>query len=89
MKLSSNVAAVQDAVSGFAEIDLGGDAQQASLGSSNISSMKDGTIVANKVLTCISELVSGVKGQADKVTALATEIEERDSQDAGSFAGKP
>jgi hypothetical protein len=89
VKLSSNIGAAQDAVSGFTEIDLGGGGQQVSLGSSNISSMHDGAKVANKVLKSISDLVSAVKKQANNVTALATEIEERDHRDAGSWGGKP
>lgn len=89
MKVSSNVSAARDAVSGFAEIDVQGNGQQVSLGSSNISSMKDGAIVANKMLACVFELIAGVKVQAESVTALATEIEERDSRDAGSLAGRP
>jgi hypothetical protein len=47
--------------------------------------MQDGAIVANKLLQCVSELASGVKGQANQVTALAMEIEDRDKQDAGQF----
>jgi hypothetical protein len=45
--------------------------------------MRDGAIVANTLLQSISELASGVERQANQVTALATEIEDRDKQDAG------
>lgn len=85
MKIASNIGAAQDAASGFAGIDLGGKGQQVSLGSSNISSMQDGTRVANRILECISELASGVKTQATHVTALASDIEERDRLDAGGW----
>jgi hypothetical protein len=85
LKVASNIGAAQEAVAGFARIDPGGSGQQVSLGSSKISSMHDGAIVANKLLQCISELASSVKGQAIKVTALATEIEDRDKQDASQL----
>jgi hypothetical protein len=85
MKVASNSGAAHDAVSGFAGIDVSGAGQKAAVGSSNISSMVDGTIVANKILECIHGLASGVKTQASQVTALATEIEGRDKQDAGSM----
>jgi hypothetical protein len=85
VKVASNIGAAQEAVSGFAGIDPGGSGQQVALGSSNVSSMQDGAIVANKLLQCVSELASGVKGQANQVTALAMEIEDRDKQDAGQL----
>ena len=83
MKVASNVGAAQEAVSGFAGIDPGQRGEQVALGSSTVASMQDGAIVANKLLQCISELASGVKQQANQVTALAAEIEDRDKQDAG------
>ena len=82
MKVASNIGAAQEAVSGFAGIP-GGCGEQVALGSSNVSSMRDGAIVANTLLQSISELASGVERQANQVTALATEIEDRDKQDAG------
>lgn len=85
MKVASNLGAAQDAVSGFAAIDPGGSGQQVALGSSNVSSMQDGAIVANKLLQCISDLALAVKGQAKNVTALAMEIEDRDKQDAAQL----
>jgi hypothetical protein len=89
VKLSSNVGAAHDAVSGFADVDLDGGGRQVSLGSSTIGSIHDGATVANTLLSSLSELVAGVKGQAGNVTSLATEIEQRDSRDAGSWSGKP
>ena len=88
MKLASNVDAAQEAVSGFADIHLDGDGQQASCGSSNISGMRDGASVANKLVKRVSELVVGVKLQADNVPALAMELEERDSLDARGWGGR-
>jgi hypothetical protein len=82
VKVASNSGAAQDAVSGFAPIHSGGKGQRVSLGSSNVAGMVGGAHVANGILGCISGLVSGVKAQAKNVTALATEIEERDRQDA-------
>lgn len=89
MKLSSNIVAAQDAVSGFAEIDLDSNGRHVSLRTSNVASMQDGANVANQLLKGASELVSAVKGQAANITALATEIEERDGRDAGSWGNKP
>ena len=85
MKVASNVGAAQEAVSGFAELDTSGGGQQVTLSVSNVSCMQDGSTVANKLLRCISELASGVKGQASNVTALAAEIEDRDKQDASGW----
>lgn len=82
MKVTSNVGAAQDAVSGFAQIKVEGAGQKAALGSSNVASIQDGAQVANNVLGIISELLSGVKVQAANVPALALEIENRDRQDA-------
>ncbi|MEN2736825.1 hypothetical protein ABCS02_03450 [Microbacterium sp. X-17] len=88
MKVASNTAAAQAAVAGFANIEVDRTGQQVTLGSSNVASMKDGANVANGVLDSISALISGVKRQADGVTALATEIEARDKRDAASVGGK-
>ncbi|TDP98786.1 MULTISPECIES: hypothetical protein [unclassified Leifsonia] len=85
MKVASNVGAAQDAVSEFAELDTSGGGQQVTLSESNVSSMQDGSSVANRLLDCISELASGVKGQASNVTALAAEIQDRDKQDASGW----
>lgn len=89
MKLSSHVGTAQDAVSGFAEVDLDGEGRQVRLGSSTIPSVQDGATAANKLVSCLSELIAGVKSQAGNVTSLATEIERRDSRDAGNWGGQP
>ncbi|GAB3575481.1 hypothetical protein GCM10027406_07040 [Leifsonia lichenia] len=87
MKLSSNTGAAQSAVSGFADIDVDVKRHQVSLGSSNVLSMKNGANVSENVLSVVTELVSGVKRQATGVTALATEIEQRDKRDAAAVGG--
>lgn len=89
MKVSSNVDAAQDAASGFAQVDVSAKAKQATLTTSNVSSTVDGALVANSILDCISELVSGAKRQAGNVTALAAEIEARDGADAGAWCEAP
>lgn len=55
------------------------------LGSSNVSGMQAGARVANETLKNVSELIAGVKGEAAKVTALAAQIESRDSRDAAGW----
>ncbi|MFK3669735.1 hypothetical protein ACI2IX_06130 [Leifsonia aquatica] len=85
MKVVSDVGAAHDAAAGFAEIDSDGAGQQVSLGSSNISSMVDGARVANALLRAVDGLVSAVKAQAESVTALAAEIEDRDKLDSSGW----
>ena len=83
MKIVSSTAAAQSAVSGFAAMTVDGKGQQINLGVSTVAGMKDGAQVANELLSYLADLVSSVKGQADKVQALAAEIEARDQRDAG------
>lgn len=85
MKVSSSLGAAQDAVSGFTKLHVDRPGQQVAIGSSNVSSIVDGAKVANETLKNISELISGVKDEAGKVTALAAEIESRDGRDAGGW----
>lgn len=85
MKVASNTGAAEAAVSGFANTQPDSTGQQATLGSSNIASMQDGAAVTNSILGSISDLVSSVNGQADRVTALATAFEDRDKQDAAGL----
>lgn len=87
MKVASNTAAAQVAVAGFADIEVESVGQQVTLESSNVASMKEGASVANGVLESVSVFISGVKRQADGVTALASEIEARDTRDAASVGG--
>jgi ABC-type proline/glycine betaine transport system substrate-binding protein len=88
MKIASSTGAAQAAVSGFAGIESDSDGQQVSLGTSNIASMRAGAKLTNKVLRDVSKLVSGVKAEADRVTALASKIEARDTKDASGLKGK-
>lgn len=85
MRVASNTAAAEAAVSGFAGIEVDNTGQQVNLGSSNIGSMKDGAALSNKLLKDISEVAAGVKAEADRVTALASRIETQDQQDASSM----
>ena len=87
MKVASNTAAAEAAVSGFASIEIDGPGQQVSLGPSNIAGMQAGANVANEILNAIQELVTGVQGQASSVTALAVAIEDRDRSDAAGLGG--
>lgn len=59
-----------------------------SLGSSNVAGMKAGVTLANKLVRDVSTLVSGVKAEADRVTALASRIEARDERDASGMRGR-
>ncbi|MEO7017495.1 MAG: hypothetical protein ABI130_01940 [Leifsonia sp.] len=88
MKIASSTGAAQAAVSGFAGIEADKEGLQVSLGSSNIASMRAGAKLTNKVLRDVSKLVSGVKAEADRVTALASKIETRDTQDASGLGRK-
>ncbi|WP_295124488.1 hypothetical protein [uncultured Leifsonia sp.] len=87
MKLSSDFGAAQRAVAGFTAIDPRRTADHVTLKATNISSTIDGTAIANKLVSCLTELTTGVKRQAGNVTALATELEERDNLDAGMWGG--
>ena len=88
MKVSSNTGAAQSAVSGFAGIETDREGQQVSLGSSNISSMQAGATFSNRLLRDVSELISDVKAEADRVTVLALTIEARDINDASGMGCK-
>ncbi|MEV8213077.1 hypothetical protein [Leifsonia sp. NPDC077715] len=54
-------------------------------GSSTVASIREGARAANELLGHVSELVSGVKEHAGKVTTLAVQIEDRDRRAAGSL----
>ncbi|MEV8214519.1 hypothetical protein [Leifsonia sp. NPDC077715] len=88
MKVSSNIAAAKEAVAGFAALGRGERGQQATLTASNVSGMHDGARVANGIVNCVARLLSAAKGQADRVTALAVEIEERDKRDSRGLGEK-
>ena len=88
MKVSSSVSAAHDAVSGFVTIRCEDQGRQVSLGSSTISCMRDGVGVAHQIMKDMSMMVSDLKSQAGRVTTLATEIEDRDNHDAGTWRAR-
>ena len=87
MRVASSVDAAQDAVSGFAGVTLEGGGEQVSVGSSTVSSMKNGARFANKVVGDVSHFIAGVRAEADRVVALAKKVEARDKQDALRLGG--
>ena len=89
MKVSSNTSAAKEAVAGFAGIGRGQRARDATLTASTVPGMRDGAEVANAIVDCIDRLLVAVRAQAGRVTALATEIEERDAHDARRWGEKP
>lgn len=89
MKVSSNTEAARAAISGFAYVYVDPQGQKVSLGSSNIKSMRDGAKLSNNLLQDISDLVAGVKAEAERVTELASKVETRDQQDATSMGMRP
>lgn len=82
MKLTSSVAAVQDAVAGVAAIKTDIEAHTVELGSSNIASMRDAATVTNTALDGIFTLSATLISHARNVDSLAKQIEQRDSLDA-------
>jgi hypothetical protein len=88
VKVSSNVGAAKEAVQGFAAVHRDAAGRQVSLSTSTASGMRDGVAVANGLGGRLDGLVSAVKAQADRVTALATEIERRDKQDELEWSKK-
>ena len=78
-KIASNEAVAQSAVSGIKNISVI-NSQSCFLNSSNISSMKDGVEVCNRLLVDLSDLVDCVKKQADKFPEIAAAISIRDRQ---------
>lgn len=87
MKVSSSLDAAHDAVSGFTKLQGAPAGHHVVIDSSNVSGMLDGARVANETLKNVTELISGVKSEAAKVTALAAEIEARDDRDAAGWDG--
>lgn len=85
MRVSSSVDAAQDAVSRFSGVHVEAPGQRASVGSSTIGSMASAAAVANQVLIRLSDLVSSLQDQTGKVTDLASALERRDTDDAGTW----
>lgn len=85
VKVTSSVAAAQDAVAGIAEIRAGAQAQTVDLGSSNIACMKDAAVVTNTALDGVFKLSASLITEARNVESLAKQIEQRDSLDAAMW----
>ncbi|MET3567808.1 hypothetical protein ABIC47_003317 [Leifsonia sp. 563] len=88
LKLTSNVAAAQDAVAGIAEITTDVQAQKVELRSSNIASMKDAAVVTNTALEGILKLSATLISHSRNVDSLAKKIEQRDSLDAAIWGAE-
>lgn len=86
MKLVSSVGAAQDAVSRFSRVRVDVPEQRASAGSSTVGSMSAAAVVANQVLDDLSDLAASLRERLEKVTGLASAIDERDTQDAGTWS---
>lgn len=78
-KIASNQGAAQAAVSGISNVSVSGG-QKCTLGKSNISSMKKGSEIGNKMLNDLTKFVSAINTQANKFPKLAAVIAARDSQ---------
>ncbi|EKJ3581580.1 TPA: hypothetical protein ACN1ND_000277 [Enterococcus faecalis] len=79
VKVASNQGAAQAAVSGISNVSVSGG-QKCRLGKSNISSIKKGSEIGNKMLNDLTKFVSSVNTQANKFPKLAAVIAARDSQ---------
>ncbi|QIM16225.1 hypothetical protein G7067_06985 [Leucobacter insecticola] len=86
-KVSSNVEGARQAVALILEVDIDVSWQSASLGSSNVVSMKDGMSVATGFQQRIDEFAKSVVKQAESLVGLAVAIETRDQNDAVCLAG--
>ncbi|QNE35467.1 hypothetical protein [Leifsonia shinshuensis] len=85
VRISSSVDAAQEAISGFSGVRVEAPGQPTNTGSSNIGSLESGAAVANHLLIALSGLVSSLQSHAERVTDLAPALEQRDSQDAGTW----
>jgi hypothetical protein len=88
VKVSSSVSAARDAVSSFATVTVHKSTagQTTGAGSTTVASVHNGAKAADRVLEDVSTLISSVKEQAGKVTALAATMEARDALDARTLA---
>jgi hypothetical protein len=85
VKLTSSVAAAEDAVAGISKIRTDAQAMTVELGASNITSMMDAAVVANSALEGVIKLSATLIGHARNVDALAKEIEQRDRLEAATW----
>lgn len=78
-KIASNLGTAQAAVTGIQRVPTESSGT-VTMVLSNVNSMKDGTQVANQLLSNLNQLVDCVKVQADKFPQIAKIIALRDSQ---------
>jgi hypothetical protein len=90
VRVSSSVGAARDAVSGFAavSVDRHRTAQATGAGSTTVVSVENAAKAADRVLDDVSTMISDIKEQAGRVTALAMTMEARDAEDAGTLAAE-
>lgn len=86
-KVSSSVDGARQAVALILDADINVAWQSVSLGSSNVSSMKDGVSVATGFQQKIDDFAKSVVKQAESVVGLAVAIEARDRSDASCLVG--
>lgn len=85
-RISSDVMTAQNAISRLTGVEASGiQNEQLEFAGSNIPCMKAGKNLNNQMLKDVSELVTCIQKQADKVEGLAQAIEYRDKADANSW----
>lgn len=85
-RISSDVMTAQEAISKLTGVVASGiQNEQLEFAGSNIPCMKAGKKLNNQILKDVSELVTCIQNQADKVEGLAQAIEYRDKIDANSW----
>lgn len=82
--IKSDASIARDAVSHYGN-SKNTNSEQTSFGQSNLTGMTKAKKLSNKIVDELVKLQSGVKKQADKFPKLATEVEQRDKQDAKSI----
>jgi hypothetical protein len=80
MDIKSNVAAAEEAVSGFTISNQ--HPEYASLNGSNLAGILDAVAFSYDMITIIIQLEKDIKTQSDKIPALARIISDRDKSDA-------
>ncbi|QDK70395.1 hypothetical protein [Lactococcus protaetiae] len=85
-RISSNVMTAQNAISKLTGVEAGAIQNESiHFAGSNIACMKAGQKLNNQMLKDVSELVSCIQKQANKVEGLAQAIEYRDKADSQSW----
>ncbi|MGL4696701.1 hypothetical protein [Enterococcus larvae] len=83
----SSTGAAQQAVSKLTGKDLSGNGQVVSFSGSDVASMTDGLIVANQLISDVSNLAECVWSQASKFPQIAETLANKDNQAAHQFGG--